>query len=346
MADDESITEKARAMSRIGSSRGGRARADNLSPEDRTAIARNAARARWGNTVVVANYTGNLRIGDRQISCAVLDDETRIINQGTMLEALGRASRPRGGPGAAGYALFARNLDPFISAQLSERLASPIAYVPATGGRAWGYPADVLPDVCDVYLDARIEKKLLKSQEPAANAAEILMRSLARVGIIALVDEATGYQDVRARNDLQRILELYVRAELRPWLKMFPDDFFREIYRLQGWEYRPGTSKRTPYVGQLVNKYIYEQLPPGVHDELKRKNPRTERGYRSHKHFQYLTEGTGISHLDRQISTVTTLMRIADDRASFERLFERAFPPIQMRLPLDVEDYRLIGDSK
>lgn len=57
---------------------------------------------------------------------------------------------------------------------------------------------------------------------------EALVRSLAKVGIIALVDEATGFQEIRARNELQRILE------------------------------------RTPYVGKLINKYIYEQLPPGV----------------------------------------------------------------------------------
>jgi len=65
-----------------------------------------------------------------------------------------------------------------------------------------------------------------------------LIRGLARVGIIALVDEATGYQEVRARQELQRILEAYVQAELRPWIKTFPDEFFKEIYRLQGWEIR------------------------------------------------------------------------------------------------------------
>jgi len=122
--------------------------------------------------------------------------------------------------------------------------------------------------------------------------------------------------------------------------RLFPDDFFKEIYRLQEWEYKPGTSKRTPYVGKLVNKYIYEQLPPGVHDELKRLNPRTERGYRRHKFFQFLTADTGNPQLDKQISTVTTLMRISRDKLEFEDLFERAFPPIEPRLPLvvDVED--------
>jgi hypothetical protein len=337
MEDQSSLSKEARALSRVGASRGGRIRAERLSSADRQAIARQAAQARWGKAIASAEYAGEVRIGDRTISCAVLEDETRVINQGTLLTALGRSNRPSGGPGDNGYALFAGNLKPFISPQLANTLSTPIAYVPPTGGRAWGYPADVLPDVCDVYLDARKENRLLKSQEAAAEAAEILMRSLARVGVVALVDEATGYQDVRARNDLQRILEYYVQAELRPWLKMFPDDFFREVYRLQGWEYKPGTSKRNPAVGKLVNKYIYEQLPPGVHEELQRKNPRTPKGYRAHKHFQFLTEGTGIPHLDRQISTVTTLMRISDSKSEFENLFERAFPPTHPRLPLVLE---------
>jgi hypothetical protein len=160
------------------------------------------------------------------------------------------------------------------------------------------------------------------------------MSGLARVGIIALVDEATGYQEVRARDELQAILDLYVRPEFRSWVRMFPDDFFEQVFRLNGWEFKPGNTKRNPQTGKLINRYIYDQLPPGVHDELRRRNPRTEKGYRRHKHHQYLTADTGNVHLDRQVATVTTLMRIAKDKREFEELFERAFPPPQPKLPL------------
>ena len=164
------------------------------------------------------------------------------------------------------------------------------------------------------------------------------MRGLAVVGIIALVDEATGYQAERAKEELSRILAHYIAEELRPWLKTFPDPFFEQVYRLQGWEYRPGTAKRTQYVGKLINKYIYGELPPGVLDELRRRNPTTEKGYRRHKHFQFLTADTGHPHLDKQITVVTTLMRIASDRDEFEELFGRAFSkPVQGRLPLVIK---------
>lgn len=332
MAEDRELSQEARAMSKRGSSDGGKARAARLSPDERREIARSAARARWGVSVLPASHIGEMEIGHRTIACAVLDGGTRVISQGTMLTALGRARRAKGGD--AGTVLFAANLNPFISPELEEKLKNPITYTMPGGGRALGYPAEVLPEVCEVYLDARLAKRLFPAQEPAAEAAEILMRGLARVGIVALIDEATGYQEVRARQELQRILEAYVQAELRPWIKTFPDEFFQEIYRLQGWEYKPGTSKRTPYVGKLINKYVYEQLPPHVLDELVLRNPRMPSGHRAFKHFQFLSPDTGNSHLNQQISTVTTLLRVARDKQDFEDMFERAFPPAQARLPL------------
>lgn len=337
---DDTVANSARELSRRGASRGGRARAERLSPEERREIAQNAAAVRWGVEAVPAPNVGELVIGDRQIKCAVTEDGTRLINQETFLVALGRAPKAKGGTGVRSNLvpafLSAANLQPYISPEL-RKLAEPILYAPRGGGRAYGYNAKLLPEVCYVYIDAHADKRLLKSQTPALVAAQILVRGLTTVGITALVDEATGYQETRARNELQRILEAYVHAELRPWIKTFPDEFFKEIYRLQEWDYKPGTSKRTPYVGKLVNKYVYDQLPPGVHDELRRLNPRNERGYRPHKFHQFLTADTGNVHLDRQISTVTTLMRIANSKREFEDLFERAFPPPQERLPLIVE---------
>lgn len=318
------------------SAQGGRNRAERLTPEQRREIARRAAESRWGTAFLTATHTGEILIGDRVIACAVLEDGTRVINQSTLLATLGRT--PRAKTKGLGPVLLAANLQPYISPKLAAELNAPIPYKQPNGLRAMGYRADLLPQVCEVYLEARSDGALTPTQEPAATAAEILVRGLARVGIVALIDEATGYQEVRARQELQLILEAYVQAELRPWVKTFPDEFFRQIYRLQGWEYRPGTSRRTPHVGKLVNKYVYEQLPDGVLDELRRRNPRTENGNRQHKHFQFLTGSTGHPHLDRQISTVTTLMRIAQSKAEFKELFDRAFPPPQERLPIPLEE--------
>lgn len=337
---DGDIEKSARELGQRGASSGGKARAEALTPDERSEIARQAARARWGSTVVDAPYEGTLVIGDLEIKCAVTADGTRLINQETFLRALGRDPRPKGGTGSwssvVPAVISAQNLQPFVSERLRE-MAEPVAYSPNGVGKVQGFKAEILPEVCDVYLDARTARVLHHTQEKVAEAAEILMRGLARVGIIALIDEATGYQETRARRELQKILEAYITAELRPWTKMFPDEFFQQVYRLQGWEYKPGTAKRTPYVGVLINQYVYEQLPPGVLKGLREKNPRTASGHRAHKHHQFLTANTGSPHLDKQIATVTTLMRISDDKREFERLFEKAFPPLQPRLPLVIE---------
>jgi hypothetical protein len=344
MTDDtsSSISDGAATLARQGARKGGIARAQRLSPEERSEISRRAAAARWGH-VHVAYHTGVMQIGDISISAAVLEDQTRLLSQTTVLTALGRnpqkSRRSRGdSDDLRAPFLVANNLQPFISDELRD-LIDPIAFRVAGEGSAksWGYRAEMLPLVCWVYLDAQAAGKLNPKQEAVAKAAGILARGLARVGIIALVDEATGYQEVRARDELTRILEHYVQAEFRPWIKTFPDEFFQEIYRLQGWEYKPGTSKRTPYVGKLVNKYVYNQLPEGVLDELRRLNPRTDKGYRARKHHQFLTDGTGNVHLDKQIVSTLTLMRAAESKQQFEDLFERVHPSVQPRLPLFVD---------
>ncbi|TAL13956.1 hypothetical protein EPN95_04685 [Patescibacteria group bacterium] len=226
------------------------------------------------------------------------------------------------------------NLKPFITKEL-ESSTYPVLFKPVKGSRAWGYKAELLPQVCEIYLKARDAGTLLESQKKFAKACDLLMRGLAHIGIIALVDEATGYQYDRARDELNKILQAYISKELLPWTKRFPDEFFMNIYRIRGWEFKPGNHKRPRLIGKLINKLIYEPLPPGVLNELRKRNPPTEKGYRKYRHHQFLTRETGHPHLDKQIVEVITLMRVSDDRIVFERLFQKAFPKTGQQLALE-----------
>jgi hypothetical protein len=162
-------------IGKLGGSKGGKARAERLTPAERSAPAREAAEARWGRTVADATHEGVLVIGDMHLECAVLEDKTRVINQGTMLQALGRAptmgrrDRTEGRPPF----LSAANLRPFISRELMD-LYEPVQYRHVgSSGRALGYRAEILPMVCEVYLDARQEGVLTRNQERAVAAAEL-----------------------------------------------------------------------------------------------------------------------------------------------------------------------------
>jgi hypothetical protein len=90
---------------------------------------------------------------------------------------------------------------------------------------------------CDAVLEAWKRGALGEQQRHIADQAEIFVRAFARVGIIALVDEVTGYQENRDRQALHQIMEAYIAKVLLPWTKRFPDEFYRELFRLRGWTF-------------------------------------------------------------------------------------------------------------
>ncbi len=273
-----------------------------------------------------AIHQGILSIGDIQIPCFVLEDGTRVISGRGMTKAIGMKGRGQGVQRIPSH----KTIKPFINNELEVAIKNPINFLGVGSRRknpTAGYEATILHDLCQVVLKARDEDALKTEQEKRyAQYCDILIRAFAKVGIVALVDEATGYQYIRDRDELNRILEVYIAEELLPWTKRFPDEFYKQLFKLRNWQYSPLSIKRPQYVGKLTNQLIYEKLPPGVLDELRKKNPVTPKGFRKHRHHQFLTEDIGNPHLERHIASVTTLMRAAPNWRNFERLFQRAFP--------------------
>lgn len=315
-------------------SKGGKSRAESLSPEQRKQIASEAAKARWDQESKLprATHVGTLTIGDAEIACAVLEDGRRVLTQEGFLDAIGRARKAKGGQGAASGEvdklpafLAAKNLNQFISNELLQS-TTPIIFRGVTGGKGFGYAADLLPRVCDVYLAARQADKLLPSQDHIASQCEMLVRALAKVGVIALVDEATGYQDARDRDELHRLLAVYLAEERLAWAKRFPDEFYKQIYRLKGWGWPVGNAK-TPFLGHITNDIVYERLPTGVIDKLRELNPTNEdTKRRKWKHHQFLSAEVGQPDLRDHILQILPLMRISKDWSTFKRHLDAAFP--------------------
>ena len=281
-----------------------------------------------------AAFEGKLMIGGLEIECAVLEDGTRLISQRALTKALGAPSggaafKRRSEEGVADLPIFLayERIKPFISGDLSASLKSSDEYIPLHGGRsAFGIKAELIPEICDVWLKGRDAGVLTGRQMVIAQQADILMRGLAHVGIVALVDEATGYQYVRARNALEEILEKFISTEFRKWAKMFPDDFYREMFRLRSWEFKEDTVKRTPLVGKLTLDLVYDRLAPGVRQRLEQVNPKNEKGYRKYKLFQRLTEDVGDPSLRAHLTAVIALMKSVDDWDSFTKAINRALP--------------------
>lgn len=321
----------------------GLSRAAAMTPEQRSESAKYAAQARWADpSIPKATHRGVLTIGNVKIPCAVLGATgKRVLSENGITLALlgsrsGASKRRKSGGSPLPMFLAPSNLKPFISDDLTSGPLFPITY--RDGDKTVvGFDAEALPAVCEVWLKARDEGALQDQQLGKAKQADILMRALAHVGIIALVDEATGYQAERARDELQKILAQYIAAELLPWTRRFPNEFFKQIYRVHGWKYEPGNTRGPRYVGKIIKRYIYEKLPPGVLLELEKKNPPVE-GRRRFKHFQWLTEDTGHPHLDGQILKVTTLLQVSDSPAEFVRNFKKAFPQPGQQTELNLSE--------
>lgn len=345
MEQSDSVSTEAAALSRLGASKGGAARAARLSPDERRQIAQRAAEARWGHTVHFAPYPGVIEIGDITISCAVLEDETRVLSQATVLRALGRhpekSRRARGdSTDVRAPFLYGENLQPFVTPEL-QALAEPIRYRVA-GERqhnpSWGYKAEMLPLVCEVYLEADEAGVLHPNQREVARAAALLVRGLARVGILALIDEATGYQDVRAKDALAKILEAYVAKELQPWVQTFPTDYYRQLFRLRGLDFPHSTVRRPRYFGCLTNDIVYKRIAPGVLEELKRVQRKDEHGRPRDKLFQRLTTNVGYPKLREHLGSVVTLMKLSKDWNDFRAKLEMIHPRIGDTMLLPFED--------
>jgi hypothetical protein len=341
MSQQGELYEAAKALSSLGAAKGGRARAKSLSSEQRTQIARNAVEARWrkaGKLTEVPLATHGspdrpLRIGAVEIPCFVLADGRRVLVQRHMIGALGM-SLGGSSQGRDRLAKFVgqERLKDFVPKHLRSGTLMPIQFNTPQGNRALGYEASTLADICDAVLEARKKGTLTQKQQHIAAQCEILVRGFARVGIIALVDEATGYQADRARDALAKILEAFVAKELRRWVKTFPADFYRELFRLRGIPYT-GSVKRPQYIGHLTNDLVYSRLAPCVLDELRRVTGRNEKGRLKSQLFRRLTEDIGHPRLLEHLASVTTLMRASDTWDQFIPMLDRSLPR-QIALPL------------
>ena len=325
MTDRDSVSEFA--------SEGGKARARSLTKQQRSDIARQAAAARWGSEPTPrATHVGELKLGNATIPCAVLEDGTRVLTQVEFMMALGRNPKPMGTRGGEfehiPSILRGKAINPFISKDLIDS-SRPVKFITLNGAWALGFRAEILPKVCDVYLKAREAKVLPANQQHIAKQAEILVRGLAHVGIIALVDEATGFQDARARDALAKILEAFVTKALRKWVSTFPADYYKELFRLRGWQFPTlpkDQQKRPVMAGKITNDIVYSRLAPGVRQELHRLTPRDKKGRLKHKLFRHLTEDVGHPKLREHLASLVALMRASDDWDGFERLLNRALP--------------------
>lgn len=325
------------ALGKKGGKKGGRARAAKMTSEERVESARVAAEARW--SLPLATHSGELDLAGFKLPCYVLEDGRRVLSQSGMMSSLDMSAGGEGNTGQGNDRLarfvIGKRISPFISDELSSAIREPLKFrLPKGGLVANGYEAKVLGELCKAVLRAWAADVLQPQQHHIARQCSILNDSFAQLGIIALVDEATGYQYDRARYALAEILEAFIQKELAAWVKTFSDDFYKELFRLRGKPWEVESSKRPLYFGTLTNDIVYSRLAPGVLEELQNKNPRLENGRRKQQHHQWLTRDIGHVKLREHLATATALMKISPTYEQFLSYLNQACPKYNATIPM------------
>lgn len=341
MADKDAASKAAKALSKRGAAKGGRARANVLTPEERREIAQKASEARWAkqkeetdeqnpstevvkaassdlpvpagpDNLPISAFRGTLEMGDLELDCHVLNDGRRVLTASEIVRVLrGTNSKP------SSPQRYFDALPEYTDGMFADRTMH--FRIPGRPQLAMGFAATVLIDMCDMYISADENGTLKSNQEGLVAQSWIVMRSCGKVGIEALIDEATGYQEVRQKRALQVKLQAFIADEMQDWVKTFPDEFWEELARLEGIRYQ--ARHRPLRWGGYVMKFIYNAIDPDVAKELKKRNPNPH--YKENLH--QLLRDHGKDKLHQQLGGVIAIMRECKDMTEFRSRFDRVF---------------------
>lgn len=232
-----------------------------------------------------AKWRGQIDLGGDLLDCYVLDTEQRVIALRSAIKSIAGTDS-----GNLGNYIGVAALKPFLNSDLI--LGELIDFsIPGTQFRGSGMTTEHFELICRGYVQALYQNAALtERQREIAIKCAVITSGLTRIGLDALIDEATGYQYERAEDALQVKLRAFIAEELRAWEKTFPDELWEEFGRLTNWS--GALTSRPKYWGKLVIELVYDTLDPDVAAYLRENRPPA--GVKWH---QNLTENYGIRQL-------------------------------------------------
>lgn len=263
------------------------------------------------------------------IQCHHLDSGKRVISQKSFMEIVGLKGRhdDRGTQLAKfleSPALKSEHISRLISA-----IRSPIQFTALSGEVDYGYEGTIVVDYCKAILEARSLGYMEgEARRQYAMACEAFIISCAKVGITALIDEATGYSQDKRKDEYRELFKDFIREEIRGWEKEFPDQFFDLIYRLYG--LKKVAPNHPQFFGGFIRTYVYAPLANSsgaVLEILDDKNPMIYAlGGRRYKMHQFLTDKVGLPALRTHLWQVIGIGNSVRTKGAFDAAFYRAFP--------------------
>ena len=276
-----------------------------------------------------------LKLGEIEIPCYVLNNGQRVFSGRGIQRAIGYESKS--GQWMNTF-LRTNGLSFYFNAgenSVVQQLQRPIPFKRGNAGGSqsttYGHEVTLLIDICSAIIDAN--RAGVYSNTEIVSKADIIIRAVAKTGIIALVDEATGYNKAkeRSKTELQDWLAKYINSEADKWIKMFPDQFFEDINKMRGWSW----DCKPRYMGKIINDVVYERIAPFILEELRKKNPRLESGNRKYKYHQFLTSEEGKPLLRQHLAILHSFALASDyNWGRFMTLLDKAHPKQYQELAL------------
>jgi hypothetical protein len=306
-----------------GRSKGGIARAEALSPEQRRQIALKGASARWGlQAIRNGNFKKEFGV---DVDCYVLDDpeKTAVVSQRGMGRALGLSDRGNAFPRFLG----SRMTDNFVGAELRHKLQNPLKFQWGSGGAEqppaiiFGFDATLLIDLCKCIIAAEAEGKIPSRSSKIARQAHIVVGASAKAGIKGLVYALSGYNPTA--EEVIAAFKLYVQEEAKKYEPEFPSELYLQWHRL--YEIPVPLRGKPPLFAYLTVRHIYHPLAQskGKIYQLLRALKAND-GDRQKKLFQFLTE-IGARALRIHLGRVLEMAESSQKREDYERRIEQRF---------------------
>jgi hypothetical protein len=303
-------------------------------------------RARHRGVITLAN--------DRKIECYVLDDHRRVLSLRQLAQLFGyKGNRARERDGLQWPRFLMQDaIWPRLEQRFTLAPNLPFEFILQPNGDvpervALAFQAELLLDLCDAWIDAALDGETRTTHEPMVDAARRMTRGFKRIGLTALIDEATGYQEQREPGDLQALLlRMITQEDPADWERSFDVDFFIELYRIYEIPGDPLAHRRPGCVAGKINFVVYERLSPNLLPYLETVNPSDGEGQRPQKHHQYLTR-LGRMALRHHLRGVMRLMRRSQSRVEFDELLALVYPceHEQLSLGIRLALFDLAGDD-
>lgn len=307
-----------------GRAKGGVARAEALSPEERKRIAAKAAAARWGERPMRATHKGNFKKEfGIEVDCYVLDDEqkTAVISQRGMGAALGL------GEGGSRLTRFIdrKRFESYVGPELAETLSKPLIFQWSVVGPnqppkdIHGYDVTILIDICKAIIKAAADGVALTPK--VVQQANIIVNASAKAGIKGLVYALAGYDATRA--EIIAAFKDFVRQEAREYEKEFPALLYEEWYRL--YQVKKPKRGRNWKLKTLTINHVYYPLAKSSGKILElAKAEKAKSTDRDAKIHQFLSE-VGVKALRTHLGRLLGWAEECKTKAEYERIVERKF---------------------